>query len=79
MGKTRTVSKGVLKAKMLAYFRELEEQGGELVVTDYGKPVLKIAPYQDRAKLSELFKDIRGKATIPREAALESSEDEWDV
>jgi hypothetical protein len=38
----KTVSKGVLKAKMLEYFREVEQTGEELVVTEYNLPVLKI-------------------------------------
>lgn len=44
-----TVSKGVLKAKMLAYFRQVEETGETLVVTDHRKPVLRIGTDSQRA------------------------------
>ena len=74
----KTVSKSVLKAKMFEYFRELEKNGGELVVTDFGIPVLKITPCREGNSVEELFADIRGKAQIPRDAALESTQEEWD-
>lgn len=42
----KTVSKSRLKAKALEYFREVETTGQDLVVTDRGKPVLRIIPYR---------------------------------
>ena len=39
------VSKSRLKARALAYFRQVERTGKELVITDHGTPVLKIVPY----------------------------------
>jgi prevent-host-death family protein len=39
------VSKSSFKAKALEYFRDVESSGRELVITDHGKPVLKIVPY----------------------------------
>lgn len=39
------VSKSSFKAKALEYFREVENTGRELIITDHGKPVLKIVPY----------------------------------
>jgi prevent-host-death family protein len=40
-----SVSKSAFKAKALEYFREVESTGAELVITDHGKPVLKIVPF----------------------------------
>lgn len=40
-----TVSKSRFKPRALEYFRRVEETGKELVITDHGRPVLKIAPY----------------------------------
>lgn len=73
----KKVSKSVLKSKMFEYFRELEEKGGELIVTDFGKPVLKITPCVAAMSVDEAFKELRGKARIPREVAIESTSDEW--
>lgn len=50
MGKPRagTVSKSRFKAGALEYFRQVERTGKELIITDRGRPVLKIAPYGSR-------------------------------
>lgn len=41
----QAVSKSTFKAKALEYFREVESTGKELIITDHGKPVLKVVPY----------------------------------
>jgi prevent-host-death family protein len=41
------ISKSKLKAQALKYFREVEETGREIIVTDRGKPVLKLVPYKE--------------------------------
>jgi antitoxin (DNA-binding transcriptional repressor) of toxin-antitoxin stability system len=57
-----TVSKGVLKAQMLKYFRQVEQTGQELIVTDHRKPVLKIVPIKQPGLTAvEAFSDLRGK------------------
>ena len=73
----KRVSKSALKAKMFEYFRDLQEHGGELIVTDFGKPVLKITLCSDGKGIEELFGDLRLKARISRDAALESTVNEW--
>jgi len=52
------VSKSSFKAKALEYLQAVESSGRELVITDHGKPVLKIGPY-DRDPL-EALKALRG-------------------
>ena len=74
----KKVSKGNLKAKMFEYLREIEQKGEPLIVTDYGKPVLKIVPYVEKRDVSEMFADLRSKAKLPKEAVLESTQDEWE-
>lgn len=71
-----TVSKSELKARMLEYFRRVEETGEELVVTSHGKPVARVVPYRHRVSVAELFKDLRGKA-VYRGDILESTTEEW--
>jgi prevent-host-death family protein len=39
------VSKSAFKARALEFFREVERTGREIVVTDHGRPVLKVVPY----------------------------------
>jgi prevent-host-death family protein len=71
-----TVSKGVLKAKMLEYLRRVEETGQELIVTDNNRPVLRIVPIRARVPTAELFADVRGRV-IYREDILEPTTGEW--
>ena len=39
------VSKSEFKARALEYFRRVERTGEPLIITDRGRPVLKIVPY----------------------------------
>jgi prevent-host-death family protein len=71
-----TVSKGVLKAKMLEYFRRVEETGTELIVTDNNRPVLRIVPIRQRVPAAELFEDVRGRVTY-HEDVMAPTSDEW--
>ena len=71
------VSKSVLKAKMLEYLRRVEETGEELVVTDNGRPVVKVVPIHPRRRSAyDLFADVRGRV-IYREDVLTPTADEW--
>jgi prevent-host-death family protein len=72
----QTVSKGALKAKMLEYFRKVEETGEELVVTDNNRPVLRIVPIRQRIPTAEMFADVRRKI-VYREDVLSPTTDEW--
>lgn len=72
----KTVSKGVLKAKMLEYFREAEQLGEELIVTDNNRPVLRIVPIRKRRPASEVFAAVRGRV-VYHEDVLAPTEDEW--
>lgn len=72
----KTVSKNVLKAKMLEYFREVERTGEELIVTDHKKPVLKIVPFKHKKSVDELFAESRGRV-IYFEDIRTPTTDEW--
>ena len=41
------VSKSRFKARALEYFRQVERTGREVVITDRGKPVLKLVPFSE--------------------------------
>ena len=42
----RVVSKSRFKPRALEFFRQVEESGEELVITDQGRPVIKVVPYR---------------------------------
>jgi antitoxin (DNA-binding transcriptional repressor) of toxin-antitoxin stability system len=72
----KTVSKGILKAKMLEYFREVERTGEPLIVTDHGHAVLEVRPIQRRSTIQEVLAEYRsgsgpGCANIPTGEILE--------
>jgi antitoxin (DNA-binding transcriptional repressor) of toxin-antitoxin stability system len=46
---------------MLEVFRELEATGGELIVTERGRPVLKIVPIRPKLSVQEIFGDVQGQ------------------
>lgn len=71
-----TVSKHVLKAKMLEYFRQVEATGEELVVTHHHKPVLRITPVVAKRPVDEIFADLRGKVKYHGDL-LEPETAEW--
>ncbi len=58
-----TVSKSVLKARMLEFFRQVEQTGEALVVTSDGVPVLKVVPFIQKQTADVTFADVRGNLT----------------
>ena len=71
-----TISKSALKAKMLEYFRRVEETGEELIVTDNNEAVLRIVPIRKRVPASALFADVRGRI-VYHEDPLTPTSGEW--
>lgn len=55
-----TVSKSRFKPQALKYFRQVQKNGQELIITDHGKPVLKISPVQHKPQtvLEELRNSV---------------------
>jgi len=79
IGMTRvTVSKSKLKSRMLELFRELEESGGEMVVTDRGRPVLRITPITEKLSVEDAFADLRGKLVFHEDPDAPTTQ-EWDL
>ena len=71
-----TISKSKLKAHMLRIFREIEQNGEELIVTDHNRPVLRVQPIAGKRTAEEVFGSIQGKV-IYTEDINTSTQDEW--
>ncbi len=72
-----TISKSKFKPHALKYFRQIEETGQDLIITDHAKPVIKISPYhhEPQAILEELRNSI-----LQYEDPLEPvAENDWEV
>lgn len=60
----KTLSKSKLKENMFEIFREIELSGEELVVTEHGKPVLRISSIEKKRTVEEIFGPQQGKAVF---------------
>lgn len=52
------ISKSAMKARALEYFRLVERTGQGVIITDHGRPVLKLLPYS--ADPAEALAALRG-------------------
>lgn len=71
------MSKSRFKPQALKYFRQVQEDGRELIITEYSKPVLKIVPYSRR--LADVLKELEGTVKKFDDPCEPVAEDEWDV
>ena len=72
-----TIFKSKLKARLLEILREVEESGQQLIVTDHGRPVLRIVPIKRKATVEEVFGQYFGQ-DIYHEDINTPTADEWD-
>jgi prevent-host-death family protein len=71
-----TISKSKFKARALEYFRQVERTGRSLVVTDHGRPVVKIVPYREDPAAA--FTELR-ESVVRYDAPLEPvGNDDWE-
>lgn len=54
MNTCQKISKGKFKTHALELFRKVQETGEPLIITDYGKPVLKLIPYDEKKEIVTL-------------------------
>lgn len=73
----RTVSKSGFKPRALHYFREIQRTGKPLVITDRGKPVLRIVPYVEDPE--EALKALRNTVTFYKDPTAPVGVRDWDA
>ena len=73
----QSISKSKLKSKLLELLRYVESEGEELIVTDRGKPVVKISRYCNAPTTEELFGQMRGKVKYTEDVTTPTTE-EWE-
>lgn len=71
------VSKSKFKAKALHFFRQIQETGHELIITDHSKPVLKIIPYTENPL--DNLKALRGSVLKYENPTEPVGEKEWSA
>jgi prevent-host-death family protein len=54
------LTKSAVKARLLEFLRYVESTGDEIIVTDHGKPSVKICPIRTGDGVAEVFSEYRG-------------------
>lgn len=73
----RMISKSQFKPRSLEYFRLIEESGETLIITDRGKPVLKVMPYT--ANTEDQLKILRSSVLKYDEPTQPVALEDWQV
>ena len=71
------ISKSQFKPRALQYFREVQEKGLELIITDHGKPVIKIIPYSKNHK--EVLKRLQNTVLKYEDPTDPVGVEHWEV
>ena len=71
------VSKLRFKSRSLEYFRKIETSGEEVIITDHGKPVLKIVPYS--VDPEEALRALRGSVRKYESPSEPVGSEDWDA
>ena len=73
----RQVSKSIFKAHALEYLREVE-RGVTLVITDRGKPVVRLSPYSNLED-EEILRRLRGSVLHYEGPTEPVTEADWEA
>ncbi len=73
----KMISKSQFKPRALQYFREIEKTGKELIISDRGKPVLKIIPYKENPE--EALKALRNTVIKYEDPTEPVGLEDWEV
>ncbi len=71
------ISKSQFKPHALKYFRKIEETGQEIIITDHGKPVIKIIPYQHEPQT--ILKELRNSIEFYDDPLEPVAENDWEA
>ena len=72
----KKVSKSVFKARALELRREVESSGESLILTDHGRPVLEVRPYED--KETDPLDTLRPSVVRYERPTDPIADDEWE-
>ncbi|MEX1082107.1 MAG: hypothetical protein WD382_07395 [Halofilum sp. (in: g-proteobacteria)] len=71
------VSKAQFKPKALEHFRRVQETGEELVVTDHGRPAIRISRY--RRSERDPFRALRRSVKRYDDSEAPVAAEDWDA
>lgn len=73
---TKSVSKSEFKPRVLALLREVEQTGETLIVTDHGRPVIRIEAHRPTDETLDLLRGCVLRYEDPTEPV---ASDEWEA
>ncbi len=73
----KTLSKAKFKPKVLEYLRQVENSGEEIVITDRGRPVVRIVPYEQDHE--HILGPLRGSVLEYVDPTEPVGEEDWEV
>jgi prevent-host-death family protein len=71
------ISKTQFKARVLEYFRRVQRTRKPIIITDRGKPVLKVVPYTDDP--DEALRALRGSVLEYQEPMEPVGQEDWEI
>ena len=71
----KTLSKSQLKPRLLELLRLVEQTGEELVITDRGRPVVRLVPWRDEVGDD----DVRGSVVRYDDPTEPVGVDDWEA
>jgi len=72
------VSKSRFKAKALEFFRRVEKSRKELIITDHGRPVLKLVPYTQETS-QEVLQGLAGSVLKYEDPTEPVGLEDWEA
>ncbi len=72
-----TVSKSQFKPHALEYLRQVEKTRKPLVITDRGRPVLKLVSYAEDS--DEILKELRGSVLKYQDPTEPVGSEDWEI
>lgn len=75
MRRARTIPAGTFKARCLAILDEVEESGGEVVVTKHGRPVARVVPLEG----ARPGRSVRGSVLWSSEDVCDPIPETWNA
>lgn len=74
---TNLISKSAFKPHALKYFRQIQDDGRELIITDHSKPVIKIIPFREEPDV--IIKALRNSVIRYDDPFEPVGQSDWEI
>lgn len=74
---TNLISKSAFKPQALKFFRQIQEDGRELIITDHSRPVIRIIPFREEPDV--IIKALRNSVIRYDDPFEAVGQDDWEI